>query len=217
MDACAGQAVVLGISVGNEVPSDVVRVHGITSVASVLSHLVEHVHRLDAAMLATYTNYPSTEYLSVDGEDFASFNIFLESPEKLRGYLARLQVVNGDRPLVVTELGLASGVHGYEQQAQSLAWQLTSVDEAGLAGAAVFSWTDEWVVDGVSVENWGFGITGEDRRPKPALEVVRGWARQSVRDLRPGGRAYRSWSARATRPRRSKTASPRCLRATTPT
>jgi len=185
MDACAGQAVVLGISVGNEVPSDVVRVHGITSVASVLSHLVEHVHRLDAAMLATYTNYPSTEYLSVDGEDFASFNIFLESPEKLRGYLARLQVVNGDRPLVVTELGLASGVHGYEQQAQSLAWQLTSVDKAGLAGAAVFSWTDEWVVDGVSVENWGFGITDEDRRPKPALEVVRGWARQSVRDLRP--------------------------------
>jgi O-antigen biosynthesis protein len=184
VESCAGHPGVMAISVGNEVPPDVVRVHGIGHVESVLSRLVEDVHEADPDLLATYTSYPSTEYLRVEGQDFASFNVFLEEPEQLRSYLARLQVVVGERPLVLTELGLAAGLHGGEAQADSLAWQLLTVDEAGCAGAIVFSWTDEWAVGGRPVEGWGFGLTDEERRPKPALDVVRGWSRLGVADAR---------------------------------
>ena len=37
-----------------------------------------------------------------------------------RAYLRRLQVISNDLPLVVTELGLASEVHGELSQAQAL-------------------------------------------------------------------------------------------------
>lgn len=38
----------------------------------------------------------------------------------------------------------------------------------------MFAWTDEWHRGGYDIEDWDFGITGRDRRPKPALEAVRG-------------------------------------------
>ena len=135
-------------------------------------------------MLATYTSYPTTEYLEVEGQDLFTFNVFLEREEQLRPYLRHLQVRSGDAPLVVTELGLAAAVHGEDAQAESLDWQLRVADETGCAGAVVFAWTDEWAVGGQPVEGWGFGLTGLDRKPKPALEVVSRWAPSSVRDLR---------------------------------
>jgi glycosyltransferase involved in cell wall biosynthesis len=184
MARCAGRSSVLAISVGNEVPGDVVRVHGIGAVEETLSGLVRDVHAADPDMLATYTSYPTTEYLCVEGQDLATFNVFLERPEQLRSYLRHLQVVFGDIPLVISELGLAGAVHGEEGQAESLGWQLRTVDETGCAGAVVFSWTDEWTVGGYDVEGWGFGLTDAARRPKAALETVRRWARWSVRDLR---------------------------------
>ena len=60
------------------------------------------------------------------------------------------------------ELGLAAGVHGEAAQAASLGWQLQLVDEAGCAGATVFSWTDEWGVAGSTASR--AGISGS-RRP----------------------------------------------------
>lgn len=184
LERCAGRACVLGLSVGNEVPGDVVRVHGIRAVEDVLSDLVARVHEGDAAMLATYCNYPTTEYLKVERQDLACFNVFLEDEDALRSYLARLQVVSGDLPLLITELGLASELHGVEAQAESLAWQLRAVDECGTAGATVYSWTDEWGVAGEAVEGWGFGITDASRAPKPALEVASDWARRPLEHLR---------------------------------
>jgi GT2 family glycosyltransferase len=184
MEACAGRTSVLAVCVGNEVPPDVTRVHGIGDVEDVLSELVEQVHEFDPEMLATYANYPSTEYLRIAGQDLASFNVFLEDRERLRSYVARLQVVAADRPLVLTEVGLAGGVHGAEAQADALAWQLLTVDEVGAAGAIVFSWTDEWAVGGRPVDGWNFGLTEKNRRHKPALYVVREWAGSSVSDLR---------------------------------
>ena len=54
-----------------------------------------------------------------------------------------------------------------------------------MAGATVFSWTDEWDVAGWSLQaDWGFGLTREDRSPKPALEVVSAWARRPLSGLR---------------------------------
>lgn len=184
MERCAGRASVLAIAVGNEVPADVVRVHGIGAVEETLSALVRDVHTSDPGMLATYCNFPSTEYLRVEDIDVACFNVFLEQPEALRRYLRHLQVVAHEVPLVITELGLASQVHGETAQAESLRWQLQAVDEVGCAGATVFSWTDEWGVGGVPVEGWGFGVTDSERRPKPAMEVLSDWARSTVADLR---------------------------------
>lgn len=189
LERVAGRPGVLALSVGNEVPGDLVRLHGIHPVERVLSRLVDHVHAADPALLATYSNFPTTEYLHVDGLDLTCFNVFLEDPAKLRAYLRHLQVVAGDTPLLVTELGLAGEVHGEQAQAASLAAQLRTVDETGCAGATVFSWTDEWGVAGQPVEGWGFGVTREDRSGKPALEVVRQWANRDLRDLR------RAWPA----------------------
>ena len=184
LERVAGLPQVLAVSIGNEVPGDLVRLHGIRSVERVLSRLAEHVHDADPAALVTYSNFPTTEYLTVDGLDLTSFNVFLEDPSRLRAYLRHLQVVAGDTPLLVTELGLAGQVHGDQAQAATIAEQLQVVDETGCAGATVFSWTDEWGVAGESVEGWGFGITRADRGPKPALETVRRWTSRGLRDLR---------------------------------
>jgi ABC-type multidrug transport system fused ATPase/permease subunit/glycosyltransferase involved in cell wall biosynthesis len=184
MERCAFDPAVLAIAVGNEIPADLVRLHGAHAVEDILSELIEYVHMVDPAMPATYVNYPGTEYLEVWGQDFVSFNVFLEDREAFRAYLRHLQVVSQDLPLVITELGLGSEKTSEAAQTETLAWQLQRVDEAGCAGAVVFSWTDEWTVNGEAVEGWGFGITDTERNPKPAFKVVRRWARASLRDLR---------------------------------
>ena len=43
----------------------------------------------------------------------------------------------------------------------------------GCAGVFVYSWTDEWFRGGAEVTDWAFGITDQERRPKPALATVR--------------------------------------------
>ena len=180
----AGLPQVLALSIGNEVPGDLVRLHGIRPVERVLSQLAAHVHDADPGMLVTYSNFPTTEYLAIDGLDVTSFNVFLEDPARLRAYLRHLHTVAGETPLLVTELGLAAEVHGEAAQAAALLEQLRIVDEAGCAGATVFSWTDEWGVAGQAVDGWGFGISRADRSPKPALDVVSRWAGSELRDLR---------------------------------
>jgi glycosyltransferase involved in cell wall biosynthesis len=184
MRVCAGRPEVLAVAVGNEVPADIVRLHGAGAVEEVLGMLIEEVHLADAGTLATYCNYPTTEYLSPPGQDIACFNVFLESRERFRAYLGHLQAVSGQLPLVLTELGLGSVLHGEQAQAESLDWQLRAVDEAGCAGATVFSWTDEWVVAGSPVEGWGFGICDGQRCLKPAAEVAGRWARQDLEQIR---------------------------------
>jgi ATP-binding cassette subfamily B protein len=185
MESLHGRPGVLALSVGNEVPADVVRLHGAGAVEETLSRLVEEVHRADPEMLATYCNFPTTEYLQVNGQDFASFNVFLERPDTLRAYLRRLHTVAGELPLVLTEVGLSAGVHGEEAQAASLEWQLDAADEAGCAGATVFSWTDEWAVAGAPMDGWAFGLSTTERSPKPALFAVRRWAHSDISSLRP--------------------------------
>src|ERR1041385_2652845 len=69
LERCAGRPEVLAIAVGNEVPADLVRLYGIGSVEEVLSELIAGVHAADPGMLATYVNYPTTEFLDVAGQD----------------------------------------------------------------------------------------------------------------------------------------------------
>lgn len=184
LEALAGRPEVLAISVGNEVPSDITRVFGQAAIEDTLSELVALVHEGDPSMLATYTSFPTAEFLRVEGQDLATFNVFLERAEQLAPYLHHLQRVTEDRPLVLTEVGLAAELHGACEQARSLEMQLSLVDESGCAGATVFAWTDEWATSAGPVEGWGFGLTQADRSPRPALEVAARWARRQVRDLR---------------------------------
>ncbi|RYU15101.1 glycosyltransferase [Nocardioides iriomotensis] len=184
LEVLAGRPEVLAISVGNEVPSDIARMYGRAAVEDTLSELVALVHAGDKDMLATYTGFPTAEYLRVDGQDLATFNVFLERPGPLAAYLKHLQRVTEGLPLVLTEVGLASALHDDEVQAASLDMQLRLVDESGCAGATIFSWTDEWATSAGRIEGWGFGLTREDRSPRPALDVATEWAGRTLRRLR---------------------------------
>lgn len=179
LDVVAGRPEMLALAVGNEVPVDLVRLHGRRSVEATLAAVVDHAQAGDDDLLVTYVNFPSTEFLEVPNADLAAFNVFLESPAALRRYLEHLQLLSGDKPVLVGELGLAAAVHGRSRQAESLAEQLRQVDEAGVAGAFVFSWTDDWVVAGEAVEGWGFGVTEADRTLKPAAQAVSEWSGRS--------------------------------------
>lgn len=182
-DSGCSPGTVLAVSVGNEVPGDLVRVHGIGAVEDSLATLISDVHSNDPDMLATYTNFPTTEYLDPAGQDLTTFNVFLEQVDSFERYLRHLQVASGSRPLLITELGLPSGVHGPEHQASVVGRQLRIVDQIGCAGATIFSWTDEWGVDGSEVPGWGFGLTDEQRNPKPVATEATTWARSSLKDL----------------------------------
>jgi GT2 family glycosyltransferase len=121
----------------------------------------------------TYVNYPTTEYLQLPFLDFVCFNVFLERPDALQRYLARLQNIAGDRPLVLAEIGLDSARNGEAAQAEAIDWQVRGCFRAGCAGTFVFSWTDEWHRGGHDVDDWSFGLVTREREPKPALATVR--------------------------------------------
>jgi glycosyltransferase involved in cell wall biosynthesis len=181
---CAGRREVMAIAVGNEIPVDLVRLHGARHVAAVLTDLIEEVHALDPGMLATYVNFPTTEFLDPEGQDLVCFNVFLEDESSFRRYVRHLQVVSAERPLVLTELGLAADIHGEAAQRDLLETQLRVIDEEGVAGATVYGWTDDWAVDDQPVTGWGFGITDANRRPKAALGAVEDWCVRRTVDLR---------------------------------
>ncbi|MCE5333526.1 MAG: glycosyltransferase [Desulfobacteraceae bacterium] len=167
--ACAGHSAVLCFTIGNEIPATIVRWYGRRRIEAFLERLYKAVKDVDSAALVTYVNFPTTEYLELPFVDFMSFNVYLETKEKLEGYLARLQNLAGEKPLVMAEIGLDSIRNGEDRQASTLEWQIRSTFAAGCAGIFVFSWTDEWHRGGFDIDDWGFGITDRDRNPKTAL------------------------------------------------
>ena len=176
LERLAGRPEVLAVAVGNEVPVDLVRLHGRAHLERTLTATVTRLHDGDPAMLATYVNFPTTEFLQIPNLDLITFNVFLEHAADFRRYVEHLQLISRDRPLLITEMGLASEVHGESAQADLMSEQLRDVDELGAAGGVIFSWTDEWVVAGESVAGWGFGLTTVDRKLKPVSRVVSEWA-----------------------------------------
>lgn len=171
--SCAGHPAVLCYVIGNEIPAPIVRWHGHRRIERFLKQLYRAAKSEDPAGLVTYVNYPSTEYLQLPFLDLVCFNVYLEDQERLEAYLARLQNIAGDRPLLMSEIGLDSLRNGEDTQAQTLDWQVRATFAAGCAGAFVYAWTDEWYRSGVDVDDWEFGLTRRDRSPKPALESVR--------------------------------------------
>lgn len=170
--ACAGHPAVLCFSIGNEIPPSIVRWHGRRRIERFLKRLYSIGKAEDPDALITYVNFPSTEYLQLSFLDFQCFNVYLESRDKLANYVARLQNLAGEQPLIMGEIGLDSRQNGEDAQGQSLDWQIRTAFAEGCAGAFVFAWTDEWYRGGYEIEDWDFGLTTRSRQAKPALEVV---------------------------------------------
>src|SRR5262249_21251538 len=171
--SCAGHPAVLCFAIGNEIPTSIVRWHGRRNVERFLRDLHAIAKREDPSGLFIYVNYPSTEYLHLPFLDLVSCNLYLETQDRMEAYLARLQNIAGDRPLILAEVGFDSRRNGEDVQAQVLEWQVLAAFSAGCAGVFVFAWTDEWHRGGCDIEDWNFGLTQPDRRPKPALAAVR--------------------------------------------
>jgi GT2 family glycosyltransferase len=169
---CEAHPAILCYAIGNEIPSTLVRWHGKRRIERFLEQLYWAAKAADPGGLFTYVNYPSTEYLELPFLDLTAFNVFLEDEQTFESYLARLQNLSCDRPLLVTEVGLDSRRNGAEAQARALGWQVKHAFATGAAGVFVFSWTDEWHRGGQEVTDWDFGLVDRQRRPKPSLEVI---------------------------------------------
>jgi glycosyltransferase involved in cell wall biosynthesis len=169
---CGRHPAVLMCCVGNEIPTQIVRWYGKEQSERFIHDLYDAAHDAAADTLVTYVNYPSTEYLELPFLDLVSFNVYLHDRRALQSYLARLQLLAGDRPLLLGELGFDSLRHGQEEQARMLQAQLRDVFDYGLCGAVVFNWTDDWVRGGHYVTEWAFGLVDRARQPKLAYHAV---------------------------------------------
>jgi len=163
---------VLAYSIANEIPANVVRWHGERRIERFLQELADTAKQTDARALVTYGNFPPTEYLQLPFADFAMFNVYLHDREVFRRYLCRLQNLVGNKPLVIGELGMDTLRNGELAQADFLEGHLTEVMMGGLAGAFVFSWTDDWHTGGHRIADWAFGVTDAARRPKAACYAM---------------------------------------------
>jgi O-antigen biosynthesis protein len=168
----AGHPALLCYAIGNEIPAAIVRWLGARRVERYLRQIFRAIKAEDPEGLVTYVNYPTTEYLRLPFLDLVCFNVYLESEEVLYAYLLRLQNIAGERPLIMSEVGLDALRNGERKQATVLDWQIRTAFRAGCAGSIIFSWTDEWYRAKEFVEDWAFGLTDFFRRPKPALEAV---------------------------------------------
>lgn len=164
---------VMAVSVGNEISPDIVRWYGHRRVEKYIRELAAVAKDADPGGLVTYASYPPTEYLDLSFLDFLTFNVYLHDREAFRRYLFRLQNLAGDKPLLLGELGMDTFRNGAEEQAHFLRGHLDETRLMGLAGAFVFSWTDDWFTGGHRIENWAFGVTDRDRRPKPSYHMLR--------------------------------------------
>lgn len=169
---CQHHACTLAYSIGNEIPPDVIRWHGANCVKRFLSELADVARQADPDCLVTYANYPPTEYLDLPFLDFATFNVYLHDRDVFRRYLLRVQNLIGDRPLLLGEFGLDTINHGELRQADFLTGHLRDAALLGLAGAFIFSWTDDWHTGGFPIDDWAFGVTHRDRFPKASLHAL---------------------------------------------
>ncbi len=169
---CESHPAILCYAIGNEIPAPIVRWHGKYKVERFLERLYWEGKAADPGALFTYVNYPSTEYLELPFLDLSAFNVFLEDESTYESYLARLQNLSGDRPLLITEVGIDSRRNGEDAQAETLGWQVRHAFGTGAAGVFVFSWTDEWHRGGHDVTDWDFGLVDRERRAKPSLAAI---------------------------------------------
>ena len=161
------------IALGNEIPAAIVRWHGKEAIENFLHALYDDVKSEAPHVLCTYVNFPPTDYLDLSFLDFVCFNVFLHKVKDFQSYLAKLQHIAGNRPLVLSEVGMDSIREGEAAQSEFLGSHIRAAFAAGAAGVCVFSFTDDWWRGGSPVLDWSFGLVDAQRRPKPALATVR--------------------------------------------
>jgi GT2 family glycosyltransferase len=163
---------VLMFALGNEIPAAVVRWHGQARIERFLRELHADSKAVAPQSLLTYVNFPPTEYLELPFLDVCAFNVYLHREADQRRYLARLQHVAGNLPLLIAEAGADSIREGLDGQAALTAMQIRAAFSEGACGAVAFAWTDEWWRGGSEVSDWNFGLVDRDRRHKPAAAAV---------------------------------------------
>src|SRR5690349_6668183 len=170
--SCARHPAVFALSIANEIPSDIVRWSGPKAVANFLDELIAEAKRADPDCLCTFTSYPPTEFLCPRSTDFVCFNVYLHDRQPFRNYLARLQMLADSKPLVLGEFGIDSLREGEARKCEILQWQIEDAFRAGLAGAVVYSFTDDWWKDGRQIDDWQMGVTTVSREPKDSFRTV---------------------------------------------
>ena len=178
--ACGNHPAVFAISVVNEIPPDIVRFSGAEKVERFIDGLVAVAKAEAPNCLVTFANFPTTEYLRPRDIDFVCFNVYLNEAPVFRSYLARLQNIAGELPLMLGEYGIDTMQQFSEaEQAEKLEAHVKAAFDEGCAGTFVFSYTDDWFVHGYPVEVWGFGLTKREkdeagyRLPKGSFAAVR--------------------------------------------
>src|SRR6266496_3347816 len=172
VEACRSHPAVFAYSVVNEIPAEIVRWSGVRAMTDFIEDLVEAAKSIDPDGLCTFTSFPPTEFLNPQNIDFVCFNVYLHQQKPFENYLARLQTLADAKPLVLGEFGIDSRREGEASQSETLAWQIEAAFRAGLAGTVIFSFTDDWFKGGRPIEDWDFGLTRRDRKPKPAFWTV---------------------------------------------
>ena len=172
--ACQRHPAVFALSVANEIPAEIVRWHGAKVVARFIDELVDEVKAVDPQLLCTFASFPPTEFLQPRKIDFVTFNVYLHDRPAFARYLARLQMLANDKPLLLGEFGIDSIRETEEFKCDMLSWQIEAAFRQGLAGTVVFSFTDDWFRGGQQITDWSFGLTSASRKPKPSSDVVRG-------------------------------------------
>lgn len=167
-----GHPAIFGFLIGNEIPSHMVRWLGPRRVTEFLDNLIYLAKRENPDVLYSYASFPPTEYLLPQSADFFTFNVYLHRQDDFDRYLARLQNLAEDRPLLLGEFGMDTIRHPEEEQAEMLGWHIESVVRGGLAGTIIYAWTDEWYRGGMEITDWAFGLVTRERRPKVALQKV---------------------------------------------
>lgn len=166
---CGNHPAVFALSVVNEIPPDIVRFVGKQKVEEFIDVLVRTAKEEAPDCLITFANFPTTEYLQPRNTDFVCFNVYLHEDKQFRNYLARLQNIAGEKPLLLGEYGIDTfREYPEEKQAEILENHVRAVFDEGCVGTFIFSFTDDWFTHGWQIEDWAFGIVRRDRTPKLA-------------------------------------------------
>jgi len=136
---CAGHPAVLCYAIGDKIPSAIVRWHGCRRIERFIKRLYDIAKARDPGCLVTYVNQEATEFLRLPFLDFFCFDVRFDTPGELRGYLARLQNLTSEKPLVMTEIAPAD-----EQietpTTSNLLLKVRTAFSAGCAGVIPLDW-----------------------------------------------------------------------------
>jgi len=153
-----GHPALLCYAIGNEIPAPLVRWLGRRRVeAGTSSDCTEPSKPRTRMAFVTYVNYPTTEYLQLPFLDSCVLQCLSGVAGALWGYLARLQNIAGDRPLLMSEIGwTACATVRRPRRACSIA---APYDFCGwLCRAFVFAWTDECIGVVPTSNDWAFAL-----------------------------------------------------------